>query len=264
MTRLGILVIHNDPVPETEIWRAAPDGTSVHTARFECPRLDDAEYTGSTARLLADAPDVVRSLDFLGRLGVDRIAFCFGSPSFFGGEGFDAEFAEAALAHSHGTPVFTSGQALTEALAAVGVRRPLVVMPPWFTPPTHRAAEAYLTAHGVEEVFVHPFELGPEWAHVPPYNAFDAGARWAIDPDEVLRQTTAAFEAAEGRADGVLVPGSGFRSQALVPLLEKVLDVPVVTANQSVLWSALRAAGERGDERQGRLFRSHRGASATP
>ncbi|MFI8519445.1 hypothetical protein ACIGEZ_16645 [Streptomyces sp. NPDC085481] len=256
MTRLGILVIHNDPVPETEIWRTAPEGTSVHTARFECPRLDDSEYTGSTAKLLADAPDVRRSLDFLGRLEVDRIAFCFGSPSFFGGDGFDAEFAEAALAHSHGTPVYTSGQALTEALAALDVRRPLVVMPPWFTPPTHRAAEAYLTAHGVEEVFVHPFELGPEWAHIAPYNAFDEGARWAIDAEEVRRQAVAAFEATGGRADGVLVPGSGFRSQSLVPVLEAALDVPVVTANQSVLWYGLRAAGERGDDRHGRLFRA--------
>ncbi|MEU8763359.1 hypothetical protein [Streptomyces sp. NPDC048659] len=254
MTRLGILVIHNDPVPETEIWRAAPEGTSVHTARFECPRLDDAEYTGSTARLLADAPDVVRSLDFLGRLGVDRIAFCFGSPSFFGGEGFDAEFAEAAAAHTHGTPVFTSGQALTGALAAAGVRRPLVVMPPWFTPPTHRAAEAYLTAHGVEEVFVHPFELGPEWAHIAPYNAFDEGARWAIDGAEVLRQTVAAFEATGGRADGVLVPGSGFRTQEQVPLLEKALGVPVITANQSVLWYALREAPVRPPTPPGALF----------
>ncbi|MFI1567922.1 hypothetical protein ACH4ZX_33700 [Streptomyces sp. NPDC020490] len=81
--RLGILVIHNDPVPETEIWGMAAAGVSVHTARFERPRAADTEYVGSPARALASSAEVARGLDHLGRLGTDSIALCFGSSSFF-------------------------------------------------------------------------------------------------------------------------------------------------------------------------------------
>ncbi|WP_424217556.1 maleate cis-trans isomerase family protein (plasmid) [Streptomyces sp. BI20] len=254
MTRLGILVIHNDPVPEREIWRQAPAGTEIHTARFACPRPEDTEYVGTEGPGLANATEVRRALDHLGTLGVDRIAFCFGSPSFFGGPEFDPAFTETASAHAHGTEVFTAGQAITAAADALGVRRPLVVMPPWFTPPTHEAARAYLTAHGAESVRVRPFDLGPEWAHVPPPNAFDEGARWAIDPREVVRQVREAAEETDGGIDGVIVPGSGFATHPVVAELERELGLPVTTANQAVLWYALRAAGEKGDEAHGSLF----------
>ncbi|MGW2614403.1 aspartate racemase/maleate isomerase family protein [Streptomyces sp. NPDC001500] len=241
--RLGILVIHNDPVPETEIWRMAPEGVSVHTARFECPRPADTEYVGSPAAALANAPDVVRGLDQLGRLGADSIALCFGSSSFFGGPAFDAEFVEAAGAHAHGVPVYTAATAITAALRATAVRRPLLVMPPWFTEPTFRATEEYLGEVGVEGTRLVQFELGPEWDGVARYNAFDEGAHWTIDPAEVHQQVVKAFHDPDRpRPDGVLVPGSGFPSRAAVVPLEQELGVPVLTSNQAVLWHGLRHA----------------------
>ncbi|WP_105971355.1 maleate cis-trans isomerase family protein [Streptomyces geranii] len=254
--RIGILVIHNDPVPETELWTMAPPGVSVHTARFECPRPVDTEYVGSPARAFAADPEVARGLDHLGRLGADSIALCFGSSSFFGGPAFDAEFVAEAETHSHGTPVHTAAVAITAALRASGVRRPLVMMPPWFTPPTFEATERYLTAVGVERVRIAQFDLGAEWAGVAKYNAFDEGARWVVDAEEVRRQTLAAVEAvaeemlegvSEGDSiDGILVPGSGFRAQGAVVPLERELGLPVITANQAVLWYGLRLAAAGG------------------
>ncbi|WP_324784679.1 hypothetical protein [Streptomyces sp. H51] len=258
--RLGILVIHNDPMPETEIWGMAPAGVSIHTARFECPRPADTEYVGSPARAFASSAEVARGLDHLGRLGTDSIALCFGSSSFFGGPSFDTDFVAEAESHSHGTPVYTAAVAMTAALKAAGVRRPLVMMPPWFTPPTFEATERYLTAVGIERIRIAQFDLGPKWAAVARYNAFDEGARWAVDPDDVRRQTLAAFKDAEDTAvDGILVPGSGFRAQGAVVPLEQELGIPVITANQSVLWYGLnRAAPEpradTGQSLHGSLF----------
>ncbi|AZP19022.1 hypothetical protein EJC51_24910 [Streptomyces aquilus] len=239
--RLGILVIHNDPVPETEIWRMAPDSASVHTARFECPRPADTEYVGSPAAALANAPDVIRGLDQLGRLGAHSIALCFGSSSFFGGPAFDTEFIEAAGAHAHGVRVYTAATAITAALQTTGVRHPLLVMPPWFTEPTFRATEEYLGKLGIDETSLVQFQLGPEWDGIPRYNAFDEGAHWTIDPAEVHQQVAKAFHTPDApRPDSVLIPGSGFPSLGAVAPLEQELGVPVITSNQAVLWYGLQ------------------------
>ncbi|MFI1567921.1 hypothetical protein ACH4ZX_33695 [Streptomyces sp. NPDC020490] len=113
-------------------------------------------------------------------------------------------------------------------------------MPPWFTPPAFEATERYLTAVGIEGIRIAQVDLGPQWAAVPRYNAIDKGARWVVDPDDVRRQTLAAFKDAEDTAlDGILVPGSGFRAQGAVLPLEQELQIPVITANQSVLWYGL-------------------------
>ncbi len=52
----------------------------------------------------------------------------------------------------------------------------------------------------------------------------------------MLRQTLAAVRAVEDPIDGVLIPGSGFRAQGAVVPLERELGLPVITANQAVLW----------------------------
>jgi len=43
-------------------------------------------------------------------------------------------------------------------------------------------------------------------------------------------------------ADAIVVGGNGFRAVGAVAATEAVLDRPVLTANQVLLWSALRAA----------------------
>lgn len=258
VARLGVLVIHNDPVVETELWAMAPPGVTVHAARFESPTSGGAEYTGSSWAELVDAPDVDRGLRQLGQLGVSAICFCFGSASFFGGAGFDARFAAAAGERAAGTPVRTAGQAMTAALAAAGVRRPLVVLPPWFTRPTLDAAAAYLSGAGLDVAATTQFRLDTQWDGVTRHLLFDRGGRWEVHPDEVRRQVVAAVPAG---ADGVLIPGSGFRSREAIEPLERELGVPVVTSNQAVLWDLLRLAGvDAAVPHAGRLL----GPTATP
>ncbi|MDT7842683.1 pseudouridine-5'-phosphate glycosidase [Streptomyces justiciae] len=139
---------------------------------------------------------------------------------------------------SASTPAAT---AITAALQASGVRRPLLVMPPWFTEPTFRATEEYLGKLGIEETSLVQFQLGPEWDGIPRYNAFDEGAHWTIDPTDVHQQVAKAFQNAP-RPDSVLVPCSGFPSLGAVASLEQELGVPVITSNQAVLWYGLQLA----------------------
>jgi maleate isomerase len=252
MPGLGILVIHNDPVPELELRRMAPPDVSIHAARFESPTSGGAEYTGTPAGAMLAEPDIARGVRQLGQVGLDAICLCFGSASFFGGHAFDREFTAAATRLAGGTPVYTAGQAVVAAMHAAGVARPLVVMPPWFTQPTYDAAGAYLGAAGIEVAGLLHFDLGPEWLGVRKHQIFDRGGRWRVLPDDVRRQVREAFPAG---ADGVLIPGSGIRSADAVEPLERDLGVPVITANQSCLWYLLGT--ERGGPR-------HVRAASTP
>ncbi|HEY8373457.1 MAG TPA: hypothetical protein VIL00_11995 [Pseudonocardiaceae bacterium] len=238
--RLGILVIHNDPVPEAEIWAMAPRGVTVHTARFDSPTRTGAEYTGSHWRAMLDEPDVAHGLDQLGQIGLDAVCLCFASSSFFGGREFDEKFTAEARGLAHDTPVFTAGQAISAALRASGVSRPLVMLPPWFTEPTFRATTRYLSEVGFQIAALRQFDLGTEWSEVPRHRIFDRGGRWTVRVEEVYRQARELFPAG---ADGVLIPGSGFRSAEAIEPLEEDLGVPVITCNQACLWYFLRTTG---------------------
>lgn len=240
VAQLGILVIHNDPVVEAELWAMAPSGVTVHAARFESPTSTGAEYTGSAAQHVLDQPDVARGLHQLGTMGLSAISFCFGSASFFGGLAFDEEFTAGATALADGTPVYTAAQAISDALRVSGVRRPLIVFPPWFTQPTFDATDAYLTSAGFDVGGIVQFQLPSTWDTVARHRLFDRGGRWEVHPDEVVRQVREGF--APG-ADGVLIPGSGFRSWEAIEPLERELGVPVVTSNQATLWRLLELTG---------------------
>ncbi|HEU5469363.1 MAG TPA: hypothetical protein VFV67_01825 [Actinophytocola sp.] len=240
VAQLGVLVVHNDPVVEAELWRMAPAGVTVHAARFQSPTSTGAEYTGEPWQRMIAAPDVHRGLVQLGQMELSAICLCFGSASFFGGIEFDDGFAAAATELAGGTPVYTAGQAIRAGLAALGVRRPLVLAPPWFTAPTFAATRGYLAASGVAVAGLVRYRLGSAWDRHERHRLFDRGGRWAVDPDEVCRQVTAEFP---GHADGVLIPGSGFRSWEAVDRLERRLGVPVLTSNQACLWRLLELTG---------------------
>jgi len=56
-------------------------------------------------------------------------------------------------------------------------------------------------------------------------------------------------------AEAVLIACTSFRTGEMIAALEEDIDKPVITANQAVIWHALRIAGVRpGLPRRGRLF----------
>lgn len=237
--RFGILVTHKDAVPEAELWAMAPLGVTIHTARFESPRRPGSDYSGDPAALVADSPDVARGLDFLGQMRLDAICICFGSSSFFGGYGFDDDLAAMATAKGHGIPVTTAALAMVAALRATDVTSPLLVLPPWFPESVADAARSYFDAAGFKVRGPLRFDLGQGWREMQPYEVYDRGGQWDVRPDEVYQQVRRGFPA---DADGVLIPGSGFRSLDAIEPLEQDLGVPVITSNQASLWHCLEIA----------------------
>lgn len=242
--RLGIAVIHNDPVPEVEFWRAAPPSVSVHTGRFQTPRPTGTEFTGLELGQLIENTGLERTIRQLGDLGVDCICFCFVSSSVFGGPAFDEEFVRWAEGLA-GCRVTTAGLAIAEALRTVGAQKIAVLAPPWFTPPTIEATGRYLRPDGIEIAQVIQFELGPEWDGIDRPDLFDRGARWAIDAGQVHAQAVAGLEPG---LDTLLIPGSGFAAAEAARSISAALRLPVLTANACSLWQSLRLTGFFADD----------------
>ncbi|MGE5830333.1 MAG: hypothetical protein ACM30G_18500 [Micromonosporaceae bacterium] len=239
--RFGILVIDKDPVAEAELWAMAPPGVTLHAARFESPRPPGSDSYGTDpARTVAESPDVARGLGFLGQMRLDAICLCFTTSSFFGGYGFDDGFIREASAKAHGTPVTTSALATVNAMRATGMRNPYLVMTPWFKDAIVEAAEKYVNAAGFGIAGVHRFDLGVGWRDMQPWEIWDHGGQWVVQPEEVYRQVRRTLPAG---ADGVVVAGNGFRAVDTIEPLERDLGVPVVTSNQACLWHCLRIAG---------------------
>ncbi|GLJ78718.1 aspartate racemase/maleate isomerase family protein [Microbacterium imperiale] len=235
--RLGLLVIHNDPVPEAEAWLSRPVWTTVHTARFDTPRAPGEEFRGKSLDYLLNASGLRRSIRHLADLGVHSIGYCFASSSLFGGAQFDAEFQDVATEIAGGIPVVTSGRALREAVAERSSQRKLVVIPPWFSDETIDALKKYLSLRpGVDTTF--RYELPAGWTTYERPDLFDAGARHAVNADSLIAQV--ALQQPD-KHDVLVIPGGGMHSLGAHQLLATRYGLETISANGALV-NALHSA----------------------
>ncbi len=226
---LGILVVHNDPVPEREISRAIGPHNAVITARFALNRHDGEEYGGESVDAFL-TPQVRASIGWLVDAGADAVALCFTSISMLGPGGFDDDFA-VAVEEAHGVPAFTAGAALRRQVEAAAPQAPLLIIPPWFTDATVAHAVDYLrTATTGAKVAVHRFELPAHWDTTSRQDLFDRGAKTRISPHHLIQQVE---DNAPAETDLVVVPGSGFATLGSLDGAVAALP-PMLSANSAV------------------------------
>jgi maleate isomerase len=125
------------------------------------------------------------------------------------------------------------------ALARLGARRIAIVNPAWFDADLDRQGGDYFATQGFEVVHHAPCGLPSGQEHVTPQALYD----WI------------AGLTAQHALDAVFVGGNGQRAVGVIDAVERNLGVDLVTANQAILWDALRQAGETSAVRgYGRLF----------
>lgn len=200
------------------------------------------------------AEDVLRGLRQFAAMHLSAVVLGHSSSSILGGAGWDAAVA-AAMAAVLGEGPFTTTNGLdcAAALAAVAVRRPFLVLPPWFNDATVAAGLAYYAAQGLTPAGHLRYDPGPGWRDLPPGELYPRGMGTAQQIEPLHAQIRAASPA---DADGVLIAGTGFRCVGIIDALEQDLGRPVVTANQASLWHCLRRAGVRAEVTgYGRLLR---------
>lgn len=239
--RIGLFIVGGEAVPEAEWWAMAPPGVSIHAARVTA----SAPWAGwdeqKTSMKLAD--DLLRGCEQFSTMRLSVAVLAHTSSSVVGGKGWD-DAAAAALSGVLGAGTFatTNGLDTLAALQASGVKRPFLVLPPWFPDNTIDAAVRYYTDHGFPPAAHLRFDPGRKWRDLPPADLVGHGLGLEQEVEPLYAQIRAACP---DDADGVLIAGTGFRCVAIIEALEQDIGRPVISANQASLWHGLKRAGVR-------------------
>ena len=230
MARIGLIIPSSNRMVEQEMVRALPAGVQAHVTRLRMtgphhvpleellPRIEEA------ARTLVDAK-------------CDVVAFhCTATSTEAGLVGEERALAAVARA---GTPqATTTATAIRRAFAAVGARRVVLVTP--YDARTTEEEAAFLRSAGYDVLAAKGFALG-------------GSDQFCATPAQYWLERT--LELARPDADAYLISCANIATFAVIDELERRLERPVVTSNQSVLWDALcRLSWRERGMCPGRLF----------
>lgn len=229
IARIGVLTPDFDPVPESELSAMAPAGVSIHASRVVRSR---------TPAAFAEPPYVDAAAERLADLAPRAIAFAYTSSSYVLGPEADGPTRTRLQERVGGIPVVLTCPAAVDALRALGAKRIALIHPPWFSEEVNGKGLAYFAGLGFDVV---------RCTRLSPARSFTEVR--AAEVFEWVRQN------APREADAVFVGGNGLRAIGAIDALERALSRPVLTANQVVLWAALRAAKAGLEVRNyGRIF----------
>jgi len=237
--RIGMFIVGNEAVPEAEWWAMAPPHVSVHAARVTAPTPWASWREDRSGVELAD--DVARGLRPFAAMRLSAVVVGHSSSSILGGKGWDEAVVQSLAAGlGAGVVATTNGLDSQAALRAAGVRRPFLVLPPWFNDATAAAGVRYYAEHGITPAGHLRYDPGRKWRDLPPGELYPQGMGFEQEVEPLYAQIRAACPA---DADGVFIAGTGFRCVAILEALEQDLKRPVLSANQVSLWHCLRLAG---------------------
>ncbi|MBW5425290.1 decarboxylase [Streptomyces sp. BG9H] len=207
---------------DRELWRWVPDEVSLHLTRTPYVPV---EVSLDLARLVSEHETLADAVRALTVAEPEVLAYACTSGSFVGGVAGERAMCEAMTREGAVAAVTTSG-ALLEALDELGVRHIALVTP--YTWSVTQALEEYLAEAGVS-VDARAY-LGLT-RHI-----------WKVSYRDVADM---ARRAVRGSADALFISCTNLPTYDVIPQLEAELRVPVISANQVTMWSALRRLGTR-------------------
>jgi maleate isomerase len=211
----------------------APRGVSIHAARV-------ARSAGSGAAFI-EPPHIDEALDRLVELAPRAILLGYTSSSYALGAEADARVHARLEERANDIRVISPCVAATSALRQLGVQRICLMHPPWWSDATNDQGRVYWRAAGFEVV---------ECARLEPTRSFTE-----VAPREIVEFVSAHTPRA---AQAVFIGGNGMRAVGALKALEARLRKPVLSANQIVLWEALRMVGRAASVKNyGRIFSEH-------
>jgi maleate isomerase len=237
--RIGMFIVGNEAVPESEWWAMLPANVSAHAARVTAKAPWAQWSEGRTDVELAS--DLSHGAEQFVAMRLSAVVIGHSSSSFMGGKGWDvAVISRLSGIIDSDVAITTNGLDTIAALRQTGVERPFLIMPPWFNDDIISAGIGYYRDHGFEPSGHLRYDPGPDWRHLPPEDLYPLGMGFAQEIEPLHAQIK---EACPVTADGVLIAGTGFRCVGILSALEQDLKRPVLSANQASLWNCLKLSG---------------------
>jgi maleate isomerase len=217
--RIGLIALATDLTSEGDFARiCTPRNVAVHVARVLYENPTNAQNLRAMQPRLAEAAKLILPGETL-----DAIAYSCTAASVLIG---DAEVAAAVQSGRPGVPCVTPIGAALAALRRLGARRISILTP--YTEAVTRPVCAFFAERG--------FELR-------------TAACFGLEDDRRMARLTpqslveAAGEICDSAADALFVSCTALRACEAAEAIEARIGRPVVTANQAMIWGALRAAG---------------------
>ncbi len=215
--RIGLLVPSINTTMETEFWRIAPPGVSVHSARIAGGRHGTPEELRGMENASKQAAKEIAMVE------PDVVVYGCTSGSFFEGPEWNKKIRDQ-LAEITGAPTVTTAGAMAACLAAGGHRKVDVVTP--YVELTNERLKQFLKAHGIEVVTLGTFDMLDMFDHAK------------IEPGEIYRKVK---EITTPRSEAVFVACTQLRALEVVDALERDLGKPIYSAVQASAWQAFAA-----------------------
>jgi maleate isomerase len=177
-------------------------------------------------RAFAEPPHVDNAAELLAAAPLHAIAYGFTSSAYVIGVQGETEMIARLERRTRSIPVVAACRAAVEGLHILAARRIALVDPPWFDSELNRLGHRYYESAGFEVVYSTPCGLPSEQAKITPAELH----AWVVE------------HIPTDDAEAIVIGGNGFRAVGAIAALEEDLGRPVVTANQALLWAALRVA----------------------
>ena len=217
--RIGLVVPANNGVLEPELWSVLPDGVALYATRI----LARGELTPAAVHAMEENVD--RAVDELAATGVDVIVYADMVTTFIMEPGWN-EARTGEIAARAGCACISAWTALRDALAHLGIRRFALGTP--YPAAIHALAPPFFADRGFSLTGDATLDIR-QMADVP---RVDAGR---------LRELIAGLDVAD--ADAVVLLATDLPTFASLESLAAMTGRPVLSSNQTILWSALRAVG---------------------
>jgi maleate isomerase len=229
--RAGVLIPSGNSVAEPELRAMLPRGASMLVTRLPLLGSSRPELAGmidqleAAAKLLADAK-------------VDVIVFHCTAVSTFAPDLADG--IRQRIENATGIRSFTTADAILNALTQLRAKKISLLTP--YIDEVHAREAAFLEAHdfNVEGGANLGINTNTEMASLRPEAILD----WAQ-------------KNSDRSADVCFLSCTAIKSAGIIEPLERILDMPVITSNQSMAWHLIRSSSIAGDVKGfGRLFKS--------
>ena len=233
--RIGLIVPSPNTVAETEFWRMAPDGVTIHTTRllYRADEVDDP---------LTDMEQFLpQTLEELRGLEVDVVAYSCTASALRTPHGHTQDEISQAL----DLPTVTTMGTILDAFRALGVTKIAVGSP--YPDAVNDAEREYFESQGLTVTADEGLVL---------FEAQERLRHMNLVREEDVEALAEKIDSPEAQA--VFLSCADLATLGVIDTLEKKLGKPVITSVQATFWGSLRAAGiEDRIEGCGRLLAAH-------